>query len=177
MKKFISCIIAFMLIFGMAFAEQELDSNKIDSHASIEVTPEPTEVPTPEPTPEPTEEPTPEPTEEPTPEPTPEPTEKPTPEPTPTPTPKPQPNRKIILHSTTEHKTVFTEGEAVTLSLELINFLDSDIIGEVQWLHSTDGTHWETTAITKSLTYTFPATKETLSYWRKATIKYKPGEE
>lgn len=161
MKKFISCIIAFMLIFGMAFAEQELDSNKIDSHASIEVTPEPTEVPTPEPTPEPTEEPTPEPTEE----------------PTPTPTPKPQPNRKIILHSTTEHKTVFTEGEAVTLSLELINFLDSDIIGEVQWLHSTDGTHWETTAVTKSLTYTFPATKETLSYWRKATIKYKPGEE
>lgn len=159
MKKFISCIIAFMLIFGMAFAEQELDSNKIDSHASIEVTPEPTEVPTPEPTPEPTEEPTPEPTEE------------------PTPTPKPPPNRKIILHSTTEHKTVFTEGEAVTLSLELINFLDSDIIEEVQWLHSTDGTHWETTAVTKSLTYTFPATKETLSYWRKATIKYKPGEE
>lgn len=169
MKKFISCIIAFMLIFGVAFAEQELDSNKIDSHASIEVTPEPTEVPTPEPTPEPTEEPTPEPTEEPTPE--------PTEEPTPTPTPKPQPNRKIILHSTTEHKTVFTEGEAVTLSLELINFLDSDVIGEVQWLHSTDGTHWETTAVTKSLTYTFPATKETLSYWRKATIKYKPGEE
>lgn len=169
MKKFISCIIAFMLIFGMAFAEQELDSNKIDSHASIEVTPEPT----PEPTEVSTPEPTPEPTEEPTPEPTPEPTE----EPTPTPTPKPQPNRKIILHSTTEHKTVFTEGEAVTLSLELINFLDSDIIGEVQWLHSTDGTHWETTAVTKSLTYTFPATKETLSYWRKATIKYKPGEE
>ena len=61
-------------------------------------TPEPTPVPTPEPTPVPTPEPTPIPTPEPTPEPTPVPTPVPTPEPTPVPTPEPN-NGKLLINS------------------------------------------------------------------------------
>ena len=93
----------------------------------------------------------------------------PTPEPTATPEPTPAPNRRINLKSSLDGKDQVMVGTEVTLTVELIEFLEEDSY-TVMWQRSTDKSNWETVETGTSLTYKFDISEADAGVWYRAVV-------